>query len=201
MQGRSGVSASTPDKLILDAGEVYVGIDTATLESNGVTAALAGATKLGATRGGSTFSFGRQLKEIAADGLLGPAKGFRRRQRVAPTLTANLIEVTPENLKQAIAGAVSSSTAGTTDTLTKITGGSIADTDYMTNVALLATYSGDASGLPVIIVLENVLVSESPDMGTSDEDEMVLAVKFEAHFDPAAPDTEPWAIYHPAAIA
>lgn len=198
-QGRTGLSADTADRLILDAGELYANIDISDLESDGVTAALSAGVSLGATRGGSTFAPGRSLRDIEADGKLGPMKGFIRRQNVAPVLTVNLLEMTPDNLIKAIAGASGTDTTGTTDQFQKIVGGEIGDSDYLTNVALLATYSGTTN--PLIVVVENAIVMEAPELGTVDEDEMVISVSFAGTFDPASPSDEPWAIYHPTTIA
>lgn len=198
-QGRSGLSANTPDRLVLDAGELYFNIDKSVLESTGLSGALSAGTAVGATRGGSTFAAGRTLRDIPTDGKLGPVKGLIRRQNVAPVLTVNMIEMTPENLIKAIAGASGADTGATTDDYQKITGGPIESADYITNVALLATYSGTTN--PVLILVENAIVMEAPEIGTVDEDEVVMSVPFAGTFDPANPTTEPWAIYHPDTIA
>lgn len=198
-QGRSGISANTPDRLVLDAGELYFNISIADLEATALATALASGTAVGATRGGSTFNPGRSLRDIPADGKLGPTKNLIRRQNVAPVLTVNMLELTPENLIKAIAGASGADTGATTDDYQKITGGPIEAADYITNVALLATYAGTTN--PVIIVVENAIVMEAPEIGTVDEDEVVLAVPFAGTFDPANPTVEPWAIYHPTTIA
>lgn len=198
-QGRSGISADTPDRLILDAGEAYFNIDISALESTDIASALSAGTKLGATRGGSTFNANRSLRDIPADGKLGPVKGMIRRQNVAPVLTINLLEMTPENLTKAIAGATGADTGATTDDMQKISGGEIASASYIDNVALVATYSGTDN--PVIIVVLNAIVMEAPEIGTVDEDETVLSAPFAGTFDPATPGTEPWNIYHPTTVA
>jgi len=198
-QGRTGLSATTPDALILDAGELYFNIDVSALEATDLASALTAGTAVGGTRGGSTFNPGRTLRDIPADGKLGPTKGLIRRQNVAPVLTVNMLEMTPDNLIKAIAGAAGADTGATTDDYQKITGGPIESGDYITNVALLATYSGTTN--PVIILVENAIVMEAPEIGTVDEDEVVMSVAFAGTFDPANPTTEPWAIYHPTTIA
>jgi len=195
-QGASGVTASTASRLVIDAGVVYTNIDTNSLEdgssSTPVADAKASATLLGATRGGNTFTAGRTMREMEADGKLGPTKGFKRRQEVAATLQTNLLEVTSENLQKAFAGSANES-AGSFD---KLTGGEVTDTDYLSNIALFGTYtSGTGDTDVVVVVLENVLAVEAPDFSLSDEDEVVMPVTFGAHFDPATPGTEPWAIY------
>ncbi len=90
---RSGISSSTPDKIMIDAGAVYLdyGLGTQRL--------------LGATRGGNEFNLNRVTKNIEADGLKGAVKGMRRITEVNPQITANLLELSVENLIAAIVGA------------------------------------------------------------------------------------------------
>ena len=99
---KHGVSTDTPDRLLIDAGAVYIGFGDA--DSPG--------TLLGATRGGNVFELARTVRRMEADGMRGPVKGFRRIEDVVAKLTVNLLEMTAENLRRAIAGAIYSS--GTT---------------------------------------------------------------------------------------
>jgi hypothetical protein len=198
MQGLSGVGADTSKHLIFDAGVVYANIDITALEDgtseDPVGDAIENAIKFGATRGGSTFNVGRTLRDVEVDGRLGRVKGLTRRQTVEPVLTVNMLEMTKANLAQAIAGA----TQTTTGKFTKITGGPITDDSYLENLALFASYTGSTK--PVIVVIFNPMVHDSFDMSFTDDNELVGAVPFLAHFDPA--DGEPdedklWRIYHP----
>ena len=197
-QGASGVTSNTASRLVIDAGVVYYNIDVTSLEdgtaSTPVADAKASGTLLGATRGGNVFSSGRTMREMEADGKLGPTKGFKRRQEVAATLQTNLLEVTADTLAKAFAGS-NSTTAGS---FTKLTGGEVAAADYLSNIALFGTYtSGTGDTDVVVVVLENVLAIEAPDFSLSDEDELVMPVTFGAHFDASTPTTEPWAVYLP----
>jgi len=93
MTVKTGITSSTPDKIIIDAGAVYLdyGLSTQTL--------------LGATRGGNEFNLNRVTKNIEADGLKGAVKGMKRVTEVNPQITANLLELSVKNLIAAIAGA------------------------------------------------------------------------------------------------
>lgn len=199
MQGRSGVTADTPSRLIFDAGEAYFNLDLTALEATGLDGALTDAIKVGATRGGSTFNPNRSIRQMEADGLLGPTRGMHRRESVAPVLTINFLEMTVENLLKAFAGATAENVGTTPDDYALITGGPILDTSYIDNVALLATYTG-TPGKPVLIVVENALALNAPDFTTADQDEVVLAVPFAGTFSPSDYTAEPWRIYHPTAI-
>lgn len=195
MQGLHGVSGDTADRLVLDAGKVYLNIDEDKLmgdDPDPVTQALSGAIALGATRDGSTFNRNPTIREIEVDGAMGPVKGLRRRETIEPVLTVSFVELTRANLQQIVAGATSTSgQAG----YTRIEGGPIRSEDYIENVALLATYSGSTD--PVIVVVRNALVVEGWDMAFEDRNEVAVEVEFAGHFDANDLDKEPWAIYHP----
>lgn len=198
MQGLSGLSALTPSRLVLDAGQAWFNIDVDALRENTtdpIDAATTNAIPLGATRGGATFNPNRTLRQVEVAGALGPVKGLRRREEVRPSLTVTFIEITPQNLLQAIAGA--SASVSQSGLYREIRGGPIRDEHYIPNVALLTTYAGTTR--PLVIVLFNALVEESPDIATNDKDEVAIEVTFVGHFDPENLDEEPWAIFHPQA--
>jgi len=198
-QGRSGISTATAPNMVLDAGEVWYNIDITSLEGAGsdpwaLATAASGATRIGGTRGGSVFNPGRTLREIPVDGSLGPVKGFVRRERSAPTLTVNALEITEENAEIALAGA-DNAEAGS---FAKITGGEIEDADYLTNVAIATTLKG--SDTPIVIVLNNALVMSAPEWTLTDKNETVLSITFTGHALDSAPTTEAFAIYHPGTV-
>lgn len=197
MQGLSGIRSTTAGNLVLDAGAAYFNIDITALEGASPDPwgdAIATAIPLGATRGGSTFNRGLTIRDIEMDGKLGRVKGLQRRQSVEPVLTVNFAEMTAGNLTKALAGA----TAEQKGRFIKIQGGEITDAAYINNIALATTIAREGQeGLPVVIIVENVLVVESFDLSTVDEDEMVGSASFVGHFTVDAPLEEPWAIYLP----
>lgn len=199
-QGNSGLSTLTAGNMVLDAGAVYLNLGITELEDASASNPLLDAVsvsdcvKLGGTRGGNRFAPNRTIRQMPVDGGIGPIKGFNRRQTVAPTLTVNMVELTVDNLANAIAAA----TSATAGQFTKISGGPVTDLAYISNVALVTTLKGNAN-LPIVFVIFNALALESPEFATADEDETVLPVTFAAHVTAAAPNTEPWAIYHPGA--
>ena len=192
-QGRSGLSALTADNSVLDAGEVWFNIDLAILENTGWDNAIAGAVRVGGTRGGNTFSPGRVIREMPVDGSVGPVRGFARRAGSRPALTVNMLELTVENLGHAIAAA----TASVTDSdFTKLVGSAMTDGHYIPNVAIATTLKGEDE--PIVIVIENALVLDAPEFSFADEDEMVLTVTFVGHTLSSDPNTEAFAVYHSA---
>lgn len=93
MTVRSGISSSTPDNIMIDAGAVYLNYG------------LSNERLLGATRGGNAFNINRVVRNIEVDGIKGAVKGLKRVTEINPQITANLIELTVDNLIAAIAGA------------------------------------------------------------------------------------------------
>jgi len=93
MTVRSGITKDTPDRIMIDAGAVYLNYG------------LANERLLGATRGGNEFNLNRTVKNIEIDGLKGAVKGLKRIVEVNPQITCNLLELTVANLVAAIAGA------------------------------------------------------------------------------------------------
>lgn len=179
---KHGVSASTPDRILIDAGAVYIGFNSVADPG----------TLLGATKGGNVFELTRTIKRMDPDGAKGPVKGFRRLEEVVATLTVNLLEITEENLLKAIAGSSATSHV--------ITGAEIDDADYIASVAIVGTITGfDGTTKPIICKLLNCLVDGPFSLTLNPKDEAVLTMVFTAHYSDADLDTEPWSVEYPAA--
>ncbi len=196
-QGLSGLTDDTFRSLILDAGACYFNVDLTALAAGGdletaVQNAIANAIPIGATRGGAVFNAGRELRQVEADGQLGPTKGLMRRTAVAPVLTVNLLEQTIDNLRRQFPGAVVT-TAGAFEL---ITGGPITAGTYVDNVVLITTYGEE--GKFIVLVVENALVLESPDFTTEDKSEVGTEVGFAGCFSGVGA-AEPWRVYVPPA--
>lgn len=180
MDKLSGISAATANRLLLDAGKVYVdyGLGTEAV--------------IGVTKGGNEFALNDEYREMPFDGMPGPVEGFNRLIKVAPVLKVNLLEHTTTNLQRIISG-VSNSATGTHDVLTRDT--QISTTHHITNVALVLQKTG-TSELWVFKV-SNALNKAPFVFGAADNDEGIIAVEFHAHFLPSDLETEPWEISNP----
>jgi len=182
---QTGITTQTLKRFLIDAGAVY-------LNYGEVDERL-----LGATRGGNSFVVEQDVKEIEMDGTKGPVKGARRIIESRAKITANLLEITAENLKVALAGSQKtdypSSVAKTHDKITRST--EITDSDYIKNVALVGDVIGASN--PFIGIIKNALAVENMELTTEPREEGVLEVTFEAHFDPEALEEEPWEIRMP----
>ena len=191
MQGKHAVTSNTVDNLVLDAGVLFFNYGEVD------------ETQIGATRGGSTWNLNRSVRKMGADGARGPIKGMSRIESVAPTLQINVLEMTKANLLQFIAGHSVDEVSNATHDL--ITGKEIDTTDYVKNVALLATISGSAK--PVIVVIKNALAEGDWSLQLQDKNEATPSVTFGAHFDPSDINEttgawpEPWEVRYPKSLA
>lgn len=195
MQGKFGATNKTPGRLLLDAGVIYKDFDLEEIDGD----PFGGADKenLGATRGGVTWSLGREYRNMEFDGELGPTKNMVRRENIEPTIEADLLEFTKDRLEEIIGGATTEDIG--TNGHEVIKGGefSLNNGEYIDNI----TYVGKISGVddPIIVQIENVLVMPDWDVDTDHEDEAVIPVTFAAHFElpeeAGGEMEEPWAIY------
>lgn len=180
-----GITVETVKNMVIDAGAVYIdyGLGTERL--------------LGATRDGNTFKVEREIRTPSVDGALGPLKGSARKASANVSMVVNLIEITAANLKLALTASdmsdYPSTEAKTHDKI--ISNRDIADTDYVTNVALIGKVSG--ADEHVICIIDNGLCDGNLELAMKDKDESVIEMTFVGYYDPATPETEPWEIRHP----
>jgi hypothetical protein len=181
-----GVTTTTVAKFAIDAGAVYLNYG------------LGDERPLGATRGGSTFAIEQEVREMEIDGLPGPLKGARRFTSRLARLETNLVEQGVENLMLALPGSVQ---AALTNHAKITRDRNLLLSDYITNVALVQEVLGRTNR--AIYIVKNVISVDNLEMGTSDDDEVVLTLNLTAHFDPAALGStgqaeEPWEIRWPS---
>lgn len=151
--------------------------DASTLKAAIAAAITAGTNILGATRGGGTFVVTREIREPDVDGRRYPFMGGKFVDSADARLSTTLIEVTPENIKDALGSATLTKPTGSKiTTITMNT--AISDGDYLDNVV----WVGDlADGRFVCIVLYNALNTADFTLTFADKNEGTLAVEFHAH--------------------
>lgn len=182
---RTGITDKTPQRYIVDAGEVRV---------NYVDADNPGKL-LGATLDGNEFVIEPEYRDPRPDGARGKIKGLRSLIDISIQLTANMFEVTRETLLKGIPGA-SGGVEGNHFVITPSL--DIEDEDYIDNVALIGSISGSDKG--IIIILKNVLADEGITLSFADRDDVLQPIMFSAHFDPEDLDEVPYEIRYPAEI-
>lgn len=183
----SPIRTETFENLQLNAGIFiknldYSSIADATALKTAITAAItAGTTILGATRGGGTFTATREIRTPEVDGMRYPFKGSDFVDSVEAYLSTTLLEVTPENIKDALSSATIT-TSGKKTTVTMHTAIDT-DTDYIDTL----TWFGDlADGRLVAITLHNAINTADFSLTFTDKGEGTLTVEFHARQDSVA---------------
>ena len=194
MQGRHGYRESTPDHLQLDSGELWANFDIDAFLADVEDAEIditrddlptyglneGEAIELGATDGGISFDSNIDRNEIDFDGKAGRTKDMVRvdADGTNPEMSAELLELTQDNLERAVAGSVSEDIEGVTDFIS-VTSGEIKTEDYIGNVVCITTRS---DGKPMFFEVRNCLV-EAFSIDTDHGDEGAYECTFQAHFD------------------
>ena len=154
---------------IANAGALKTAIAAAVAGSSGALGTL-----IGATRGGGSFTVTREIRVPEVDGRRYGFKGDSFVDSVEAQLSTTIIEMTPENLTMALAGAsVSGSAPKQTITLST----AIDTDDYLTNLC----WVGDlADGRYVLICLKNAINTADLTLTFTDKGEGTLPVEFHA---------------------
>lgn len=187
----------TFENLQLNAGIFLKNFDYSSAANAGALKTLiiaevaAGTNILGATRGGGSFVVTRELRSPEADGKRYGYKGDKFVDSADARLSTTLLEVTPENLKDALAAATIT-TDGLKKTIRMNT--AIDPSDYLTNLC----WVGDLSdGRLVLICLYNALNTADLNLTFTDKGEGTLPVEFHAHQDDVMDyDTAPFEIVY-----
>jgi len=178
-----GYNENTAKNLLIDAGAVW-------LDYNLPTERI-----LSATSGGNEVTIDVKTRMVKVDGIKSEnIKGLKYFVSGDAKMKVNLLEVTTEILKMALISAdVDSDTDTNYDIITGRT--EILESDYISNIALVGTISG--TGVPVIVILQNVLSDGGLSMKTEDDNDNVLPVEFIAHQNPLTPKVLPYIIRYP----
>lgn len=191
MTRQTGATTKSSSRFVVDAGALYKNYG------------LADEDPMGATQEGATFTLEQTMREVPVDGFRGPMRGARRVTSEMARISANLLEMTTDNLTDIITGSdVNDHTAAGAGSKThhevQRTSDLPKDGDYLQNVALVARVQG--SDEPAVFILYDALSEGGLEIETSDEGEATVGVQFTAHFDPSDPDTSPWAIRFPSDV-
>jgi hypothetical protein len=180
---RSGVRNGTHKSLFIGPGTVYRGFKSPTELG----------TLLGATKGGNKISIQQEWHNSEIDGTLGPVKDARWLIGEAVEVETNLLEMTLENLKLQLPGAVVDSTDADYDVISQTE--DIGLVEYY-DVAIVGELVGKKK--PIIFVIKNAVATEPLEVDTGNgKDDVVLKLKFVGHYSEDEPTTPPYKIYYP----
>jgi hypothetical protein len=182
---RSGVRVGTHKNLFIGPGAIYKGFQDPTNLG----------TLLGATKGGNKISIKQEWHNAEIDGTLGPVKGARWLIGEEVELESNLLEMTIDNLKLQLPGAVVDNTDPDYDKIHQT--GDISAVEYY-DIAIVGELVGKQK--PIIFVIKNACAVEPLEVDTGNgKEDVVLKVKFVGHYTEDAPTTPPYEIYYPKA--
>jgi len=190
----SGFNANTTERLLLDAGALFINFDVGTDTPETATSKL-----IGATSGGNTFSAIPTFRQPSIDGVRGRFKGGEILQSWEVTLNTNMLEISDKVIEYALAS--SNKTDATIlgaaqSNYFKITANNqVALTDYVNNITWVGTISG--SNNPVIIVIKNALSDGGFSLNPQDSADIVATLNFMGHYDSTDLDNPPFEIYYP----
>lgn len=189
----TGLTKETPKKLLLDAGAFFKNYDlTKSYTEN------AGAL-IGATQGGGSFSAVPTIRKIEVDGAKENVKQLQSIDGWVVTMTANVKEVTADNMALALGAAASAAAEETgVSGSTKIVGkADLEDTDYLDNITWVGRLSGSKN--PVIIVVKNAVSLNGLTLTMADKSEANIPLTVTGHYDLDDLETPPFEIYYPSA--
>lgn len=187
----TGLNSETPKKLLLDAGAFFKNYDI-TKDYAGNAASL-----IGATQGGGSFSAVPSVRKIEVDGGKANVAELQSIDGWTVTMTANVKEVTAENMALALGAADSEAATGEGVTGTiKISGrADFAAKDYLSNIAWVGRLSG--SQKPVIILVKNAVSLNGLSLTMADKAEANIPLTVTGHYSLEDLETPPFEIYYP----
>lgn len=191
---KSGYTNTTAKNYIIDAAVVYTNVtfDNASGDFTG--------TLQGATAGGVTLTIEQSYRDIEVDGATKmKVKGNKVLESANATITANMKELTAENIRKSLNGSIRDAAADEAPAGYKVIESklNVDDDDYITNMAVVGRLSG--TNKPIIAILDNVLCTSGLELGTEDNNEAVVEQTYEAHATPEQLEAEkfPWRILYP----
>lgn len=158
---------ATAEKILLGYGTVTVG-----------------ATPIGLTRGGSSFTVEREYRNIEADGDKGQVKGRIVIDTENAKLTVNALELFTAAEMEKYYPALKNTLGSVTSTLSIIAG------DYNDVVWSGKTKDGE----PVVITVKNAINIDNLEWTLEDKNEAVASLGFTASYDETAREVAPWDI-------
>lgn len=174
----SGFTATSAENLWLGPGAVFADYG------------LTSERPLGMTNGGTSFNPGVTYRDIESDRLFTSVKGLRVIDEVNPTITANLMEMSVENLKTILPGLIEVpyTTEEITETpslanYTRLKLGDLTEDSYLSNIAVVARTIGNER--PVICIVHNALPSGEIEISLENKSEATVEVTFSGNFLPA----------------
>ena len=188
--GKHGVSATTPDNILLGAGTIHRNLawDSASKKWTG--------DIIGATSGGNSIEIKGEVKDIELDGALVKVKGLAVLQGGTGTMEVNFAELSADVMKMAMLGEDGESDAEGYDMIKPKA--NIAEGDYVENFAFVGKTVNGAKD--IIVIMENALCTSGLKIEGKNKENAVIKLTMEAYAENEGDlDTIPVRIYYPSA--
>ena len=188
----SGITNTTPENIMFGAGTIHKGLKLEGSKWNFEDSLI------GATQGGSKLSIVPEVTNIEADGALVKVKGLTKKIGETATMEINLLELTPDILKDVTIGNVASSEefTGYYEITSKA---NIEANDYVENIAFVGK---KLDGTPIIVILPNALCTTGLELEGKNKENGVIKATFECYADLTGNhETLPWKILYPTPAA
>ena len=188
-----GVTENTPKNIMLGAGTIHKGFkfDKETKTWNFAESLI------GATSGGNKLSIVPNITTVEVDGALVKVKGLDFKQGEVAKLETNLIEITPDLIKNTVIGQIVQSDIDGYDLIESKS--DIEDGDYFENLAFVGKKT---DGTPIIVILDNALCTTGFEGEGKNKEATVIKCTFECYAEHTEDLTKlPYHIYYPSAQA
>lgn len=188
--GKHGISATTPENILLGAGTWHRNLVFADGRWSGEV--------LGATNGGGKISIVGEFVPIEVDGALVKVKGLVVKQGGTVTAEVNFAELSTEVMQMATLFAEGESDA---DGFTMLTDkAAIQEGDYVENFGFVGYTANNAK--QIIFIMENALCTSGMEIETKPKEAAVVKLTMEAYANNEGDlDTLPVKIYYPNSAA
>lgn len=189
--GKTGVTTNTPKNIMFGAGTIHKNLTFAGSSWNFEESLM------GATSGGSKIKITPEFTDIEADGAMVLVKGLKVKTGETAEMEINLLEVTKDNIKNAIIGKMGTSEDDKYDVIeSKAT---IEEGDYLDNIAFVGQ---TLDGRHIIVIMDNALCTSGFEPEGKNKEGGVISYTFECHADLTSDlDTLPYHIYYPKTTA
>lgn len=186
--GKHGITATTPDDILLGAGTYLKGLK---FEGN----KWAG-TVIGATKGGGKISIAGEYLDIELDGALVLVKGLTVKQGGKASIEANMAEINADNIKLATNFKKGESDAEGYDMF--VDKANIEEGDYVENFGFVGKTANGKKD--IIVIFEYALCKSAMELEPKGKENSVLKVVLDAYAENEGDlDTLPVKIYYPTA--
>lgn len=190
IEGRNGITADTPKKILFGAGTIHKGLKYATNAWNFKESLV------GATNGGSKVSIVPEFYDVPLDGANVVVEGLKVKTGETASMDVNFAELSEELIKAATIG--KNGTSEDTKFNLIESKADIAVGDYWENVAFVGK---TLAGENIIAILENALITNGLETEGKNKESAVGTYTFTCHAagDADSYDVLPWKIYYPKA--